>query len=107
MHPDKWQEIKEKIKNSMEVLDERTESNEERKESTEIIEFKSPLGKMKLEWVTRPKLLDKKTHFSRRIGGEVKVDYVYADNEFTHTLKIYQEDGSEDWQEMKSDKWSF
>jgi len=103
MHPDKWPEIKEKILGNFEVLDQATEKNEERREETEIIEFKGPQGKMRLEWITRPKVLDKKTHYSNRIGGDVQVDYVYSEDEKTHTLKVFQEDTQGNWQEIKAD----
>jgi hypothetical protein len=102
MHPDKWLETKEKIKSTMQILDERTETDEENHEVREIIELIGPLGKMKLEWITRPKLLDKKTSFSRRIGSETKVDYVYSEDEFVHNLKVYKEDFEGQWEEIKS-----
>lgn len=97
MHPDKWEEIKGKIKNNFEVLDEHLEKNEKRKEDIEIIEFNGPLGKMKVEWITRPKVLDKKTQYSRRIGSDVSVDYVYSEDEVTYTFKVYK------WSEIKND----
>ena len=101
MHPDKWPEIKEKIKSSFEILSERQEENPERRETLEIVEFISPLGKIKLAWITRPKVLDKKTFYSNRIGSDVKVDIVYAEDEFTHTFKVYKwDEAGDDWQEI-------
>jgi len=107
MHPDKWIEFKEKIKSTMQILDERTETDEDNHEVREIIEVMSPMGKIKLEWITRPKLLDKITHFSRRIGSETKVDYVYSQDEFTHMLKVYQEKADGTWEELKSGPFQF
>ena len=104
MHLDKWKEIKEKILGSFEILEDREEKNEERKEILEIIEFNGPLGKMRIEWVTRPKVLEKKTQYSRRIGSGVGVDYIYSDDEVTHTFKVYKWDSvRDDWQEIKGD----
>ncbi len=106
MHPDKWPEIKEKILKNFAVLDQRLEENKETRETKEIIEFNGPLGKMKLEWLTKPKVLDKKTHYSNRIGGEVTVDYVYSPSETVHTLKVYRWDQlNSDWTELEADKF--
>lgn len=103
MHPDKWPEIKEKIKSSFVVAAERLEKDEERSEQTEILEFQGPLGKMKVEWISRPKVLNTKTHYSNRIGSNVQVDYIYSPDELTHTLKVYQWDEARgDWQKVES-----
>ncbi|HLC63820.1 MAG TPA: hypothetical protein VJK25_00525 [Patescibacteria group bacterium] len=104
MHPDKWPEVRDKIKENFEVLDERREKNEDRKEDLEIIEFNGPIGKMKVEWLSRPKVLGKKTQYSRRIGSQVGVDYVYSEDEVTHTLKVYQwNEAGDSWQAMDPD----
>ena len=101
MHLDRWNEIKEKILNSFEVLNQETEKNEERREEVEVIEFNGPMGKMKVEWITRPKVLGKKTQYSRRIGGDVKVDYVYSEDEVTYTFKVYKwNDINDNWQKI-------
>ncbi|MBU1131385.1 hypothetical protein KJ840_04590 [Patescibacteria group bacterium] len=106
MYPDKWEEIKVKIKNNFEVIEEFKENDEERREDIEAIEFKGPLGKMKVEWITRPKVLDKKTQYSRRIGGDISVDYVYSEDEVTHTFKVYKYDeAGGNWQEMRGDSF--
>ena len=103
MLPEKWQETKEKILKNFEVIDQLKEKDEERQEEKEIIEFNGPLGKMRFEWLTRPKVIDKKTSYSRRIGSEVKVAYVYSPDEFIYNLKIYRWDEIVgDWQEVKA-----
>ncbi len=103
MHLDKWQEIKEKVLNDFEVHDQGNEKNEERLEDIEYLEFIGPMGRMRLEWISRPKVLDKKTQYSRRIGGDVSVDYVYSENEITYTFKVYKwSDVRDDWQEISA-----
>jgi len=103
MHPDKWPEIKTKILSGFEVLAQGETACEERLENTEYLEFNGPLGKMRLEWISRPKVLGKKTHYSTRIGSNVDVDYIYSEDEATHTLKIYKWDSSSnDWQEQNA-----
>ena len=103
MTSEKWNEIKEKIKNSFEIINQTEEKNEERKEESGIIEFNGPMGKMRIEWITRPKVLGKKTQYANRIGSSVSVDYVYSQDEFTHTLKVYQwNEAQDDWQEINA-----
>ena len=58
----------------------------------EIVEFKSPFGKMKFEKITKPKIIDKKILTSKRIGGRAAVDYIWSDTEESSFIKIYKED---------------
>jgi hypothetical protein len=56
---------------------------------------------MKLEYITRPVVIDKKTHGSRRIGSHTDVEYVYSDTEFSHSLKAYKWDENDQiWVEI-------
>jgi len=72
----------------------------------EVIVFKSDaLGKVKLEWVEKPRMLDEKTIYSRRIGSDVKVEKVYDEHDVVSYLKAYRWDGaSQDWQEIEAQK---
>ena len=104
MHPDRWPELKEKVKSSFEVLDEHFEKDEERQEEVEIVEFNGPMGKMRMEWITRSKVMGKKTSYSQRIGSDVGVDYVYSEDEVTHTFKIFKWDqAQDDWSEINAE----
>jgi len=84
---ERWQEIKNTIKVNFGIEDEYQEDLEPG--LAEAIEFNGPQGKMLARFVTKPKLLDKKTSFSNRAGSDVKVDYVYSDNEVVSYLEIY------------------
>ena len=75
-------------------------------EDVEYIIFKGPLGRMKLEFITRPVVLDRKTKYSNRLGASTVVDYVYSPDEKTHKLKAYKFDEAlNDWQEMEAKKF--
>ena len=101
MHPDKWPEIKEKILTSFKVLNQEVLANQEERETIEIIEFVSPLGRMKLEWLKKPKVLGKKTHYTGRIGSAVSVDYVLSEDEYACSLTVYKwNPAMDDWQEI-------
>lgn len=66
--------------------------------------FKSPLGKMKIERISMPKVIDKKTLYSNRPGSATRVDYVYSDTETVKKIKVYKWDkGQDDWVEISGD----
>lgn len=104
MNEGKWKDITGKIKDNFKVEDEGKEySDENGGVDIEYIIFAGPLGRMKLEFISRPVVLDKKTVYSRRIGSETKVEYVYSRDEKSHKLKAYKWDGDENvWVEMEA-----
>jgi hypothetical protein len=58
---------------------------------------------MRLEFIVKPIILDKKTIYSRRIGSETTVDYVYSDEEKSYKLVAYKwDEGQGEWMEMDS-----
>jgi hypothetical protein len=61
------------------------------------------LGKIRLEHISKPIVLDKKTVFSRRIGSETAVDYVYSEDEKSHKLIAYKwDENNDEWEEIDS-----
>lgn len=104
MTPEKWKDILGKIKDSFSVLEEDEEDLEDDGGThIEFIVFNGPLGKMKLEFISRPVVLDKKTIYSKRIGSETKVEYVYSPDEKSYKLYIYKWNESDnDWAEVDS-----
>jgi len=110
MTDEKWQDIIAKIKDNFELIDHHTkEFPEERgKGEVEIIEFNGPLGKMRLERTTQPLVIDKKTIGSRRIGSDIKVEYIYSDTEKVHKFTAYKyNDDSQSWVEMEMERGGF
>lgn len=95
MTTERWQEIKANIKQNFSIEDNYEEDLEPG--IAELIEFIGPQGRTLLRFVTKPKLLDKKTSFSNRAGSDVKVDYVYSDEETVSYLEVYN------WSEDKDD----
>ncbi|RMD59919.1 hypothetical protein D6821_00015 [Candidatus Parcubacteria bacterium] len=102
MTPERWQTIKGHIKDNLTLLDEGQDFYEdEGGVEIEFIEFEGPMGKMRLEFVAKPVVLDKKTIYSRRIGSETAVEYVYSEDEKTYKLLAYKWDSSnEKWTEI-------
>ena len=108
MNPEKWDKIKGNVLDNMEVEESDSyKSDETNGAEVEFIIFKSPLGRIKLEFITKPLILDKKTIYSNRIGSETKVEYVYSDTEKTYRLNFYKWDEDRDiWSEIDAKKFS-
>lgn len=97
MNEEKWREIRGQIKDDFEVLEEKKEPlGEDRPGEKEVVIFNGPLGKMKVEFITHPVVLDKKGVGSRRIGSQATVEYQYSEDEFVHTFKAYKWDEARD-----------
>lgn len=108
MTKERWEDVVGNIKDSFEVEDEGKQHDDERGGSDiEFIIFSGPLGRMKLEFVTRPVVLDKKTDYSKRIGSETKVSYIYSATEKNCRLTAYKWDEErEDWVEIEAEMFS-
>ncbi len=107
MSPEKWQNTLGNIKDNFEYENEFKEHlDEEGGVDIESIEFQSPMGRIRLEHITKPVVLDKKTIYSKRIGSETKVDYIYSPDEKMHHLIAYKWDESQDgWEEIDAKKF--
>lgn len=72
----------------------------------ERIEFTGPLGKMKLERTTKPKVLDKKTLYSNRAGSDMRVEYEYSPDETVQFMKAYRwNEAGEEWTEIEAEEF--
>ncbi len=108
MSPEKWENILGNIKDSFEYENE-SEEHLEDEGGVDIhsIEFQGPLGRMRMEYILKPVILDKKTIYSNRIGSETKIDYVYSETEKSNLLMVYKWDESQDdWVEIDSKNFS-
>ena len=104
MTPEKWEQIKGEIKDNFTVEENEKEHLEEQGGiDIEYIIFQGPLGKMKLEFVAKPVILDKKTNYSLRIGSESKVEYIYSETEKSYHLFAFKwNEEEQEWVEIDS-----
>ncbi|RLC38956.1 hypothetical protein DRH27_00990 [Candidatus Falkowbacteria bacterium] len=102
MRIEKWKDVLGNIKDNFQVEDEGSiHLDDEGGVDIEYIVFKGPLGRMRLEFITKPVVLDKKMTYSKRIGSETKIDYVYSEDEKTNILNAYKwDEDKEDWAEI-------
>ena len=108
MAPEKWESIIGNIKDKFSVLDEGKEHiDDEGGVDIYYIEFEGPLGRIRLEFVQKPVILDKKTIYSKRIGSETKVDYIYSETEKSAKMTAYKwSEDNDEWQEINQDIFS-
>jgi len=98
MNEERWAQVSEMLRDQFEILEHTNEPLDPGPGEEEIYVFDGPQGRMKLVRTTRPKVLEKKVLSSRRIGGEVSEEFVYSEDEQTHTLKAFVwNDTRDDW----------
>lgn len=102
MTKDRWLEIEDAIKEKFGIVAKDADVYDEQGGmEVEWIEFNGPLGLMRLEYETKPVILDKKTHGSNRMGSEASVQYIYSPTEKTSKLFFYRfNEALNDWQEI-------
>lgn len=101
MNLEKWEQIKNKVLDGFDVINQDTFQDKDKHGYKEIIEFIGPIGEIKLEMSIRDLILDKHTNYSNRIGSNVSVDYKYSDTEKTYRLNAYRKIAGE-WEEIDS-----
>lgn len=89
MNEDRWEDITNLVKTKFK-LEKEERVKEEEKDINRII-FEGPLGKMKLEWVNKPKVIDIKTSGSSKRGGGTaqKIEKIYSKDESVSYLKAF------------------
>lgn len=104
MKEEKWFDIKQKIEDNFQVLENYKEDasfaddlGHKIPASKEIIIFLSPQGKLKLEFLKKPLILDEKIHYQKTHGTGAQKEYVVSPDEFTFRFSAYK------WDEIKDD----
>lgn len=107
MTEEKWSEIKDNIKEKFAILEEKKEPLElktgldekQKIGEKEIIIFNGPMGKVKLEYIVKPVVLDKKEHYSKRMGTASTTEYILSESEFVRRIEAYLWK-DDDWQKV-------
>ena len=64
--------------------------------------------KIRIEKVTTPLILDRKTHYSHSSANRTMVEYVVSDSEFTTKVRAYMwDDVTANWQEINLNQGFF
>lgn len=98
---ERWQSLVGEIKDKFKAVSLSQEALSGGPGSKEVLEFVGPAGRIKLELTIRPRLLGKKTIYSKRIGSATTVDYEYDAKEKVFSLAAFRfVDASGQWQEI-------
>lgn len=99
MTDERWEDVKVSVREKFTVLEEGTRELDPG--TAEFLVFESPLGKVKLERVSRPVKLGERGIVSRRIGAHASVEAIYSDTEVAKSFRAYRwEEGSGSWVEL-------
>jgi len=99
MTRERWDELIGQIKDDYRVTNDGQQPLEEEPGTSDFIEFTGPTGEVRLELITRPLVLGKKTFGGRKIGTAAGVQYQYSPDEVTLTLKAWRRQDGE-WTEI-------
>ncbi len=92
MFQGKWENLLDKIERQFGFIDHTTEEFPERRMTVETVEFDGATGRMRLERTVKPVVVEKKTQYSKRVGSEVSIEYVFSEDEYVDTVKFYRWD---------------
>ena len=98
MNDEKWGDLKIKlndkfkdVKESKETEDREDDVGHNITSTIETLEFTSPLGELKIVRTSRPKIIDKKSHYHKG-AGVAKVEYILSEDEMHHEMKVYKKE---------------
>lgn len=101
MHQRKWEKLVDQIDRMFGFIEHTTEDFPERHMTVETVVFEGASGRMMLERSVKPLVIDKVTRYSKRIGSESDIEYVYSEDEFVDTVKLFRWDKlAREWKQM-------
>ena len=112
MQDDKWQNLidiaRKNFKNvslTKEDLIMETQDGPIKQGTQDVLVFTHPSGdKYRLVRENRPVVLGKKEMYSHRAGQSAQTQYKFSETEFSHKLRVYKEEGFDEWEEITLDK---
>lgn len=104
MTDERWQETIDKLTEQFSVIERNQESSADDHVSVDRIIFRGPTGTLRLERTVHDRVIGEKATGSNRIGGDVRIEKLYADGEQVDFLKLARlNETSGEWQELNPD----
>jgi hypothetical protein len=101
MNDERWEELLYKIGLKSGPLDVKVDTLDEGRTKVETVLFETPMGKLKLQRTSRPVVVERKTRYSRRIGGATEEEYVYSETDKSYRVVLYRWNEDESaWDEV-------
>lgn len=96
MTRDRWEEIVNLVEAKFVVETKETKEDDFDRSVIELLIFEAPMAKIKLEFVSKPKVIDKKVSYSNRVGAGSQIEYIYSPTDKVERLLVYR------WDEVTS-----
>jgi hypothetical protein len=78
------------------------------KSQVQFVEFDMSGNSFRVEKITSPMILDKKTHYTHTAGARANIEYILSETETTSKMKVFRFDNDEDdWIEIQASDMSF
>jgi hypothetical protein len=105
MDDERWEELVSRIELKLKVYEKKTVTGSDGRTKIETVVFLGSEGKMKLERTSKPRVLDKKMHYSRRIGSAPSAEYIYSPTEKVQRVHLFKwSETEQDWEEVRLDR---
>lgn len=85
---ERWDQLRQQLQNAN--LIESEDQSEEDGVTTQTVISRSPKGRIKLEFIIKPKFLGMQTTYTRRIGAAVTVKPQYSNDETVTIFHLYE-----------------
>jgi hypothetical protein len=96
MNDERWEELLYKIGLKSGPLDVKVDTMDEGRTKIETVVFQTAMGKLKLQRTSKPVVVERKTRYSKRIGGATDEEYVYSETDKSYRVALYR------WNEEES-----
>lgn len=110
MNDEHWENLKINLGKKFEVVEDKTEDllvdtpeGAVKQGEQNVLVVRTPLGKIKLVREIRPKILEKKYHYTHRQGAAAQTEYKFSDTEKTYKLRLFKQDELGDWEELNEE----
>lgn len=90
MDDSRWDDITGRIKDTFEVEEEFDEALPEGPGKRDGLVFAGPLGRMKLERTSRPRVIGSHGITAKRIGAHASVAYEYDSSDIIQSVKLFR-----------------
>lgn len=112
MQDERWQQLVEMVKKHFANVSLHTEDliietpdGPVKQGTKDVLELDHPdSSRYRLVRENRPVVLEKREHYTHRMGATAKVEYKHSKTEFSHKLRVYKADRLGEWEEITLDR---
>lgn len=109
MTDDRWQALVDQAQKNFENVSYETEDllveTEDglvKQGTKDVLEFQNDIGQFRIIREIKPKVLEKKMHYSHQQGKGAQAEYVFSDTETVKQVRFFMLDDLDEWKEIDS-----